>query len=129
MVVNESIKVEKIECIKRGVHCDRPVDKTSGPCDRHEMSGANDTVNVDDLNVRRPAVQNIWLNHPTACIFVGFGTHKGIPLNECTRILFVAMQKREEKENSGYLESAGTINVGFDVDEDTIVACRAISPR
>ena len=111
------------------MHCDRPVDKTSGPCDGHEMSGANDTVSVDDRNVRGPAVLNIRLNHPTTCILVGFGTHEGIPFNECTRIRFVAMGKREEKENSGYLKSAGTINIGFGVDEDTIIACRAISPR
>ena len=64
----------------------------SGPRDGHEMNSANNRVNVDDCNMRGPAVSNIWLNHPTACILVGFGTHEGIPLNEYARILFVAIQ-------------------------------------
>ena len=93
MVVNKSINIENVIFVERGVHCDLSVDKTSSPCDGHEMSGTNDTVNMDDRNVRGPIVPNIWLNHPVACIFITFSTHERIPLNECTRILLVAMQK------------------------------------
>ena len=63
------------------------------PRDGYEMNGAKDTINMDDQNVRGLIIPNIWLNHPTACIFVGFGTYEGISLNECTRILLAAMQK------------------------------------
>jgi len=57
------------------------------------MNGMKDTVNMDDCNIRGLIVPNIWLNYPTACIFVWFCTYKGIPLNECTWILFAMMQK------------------------------------
>lgn len=129
MVVNESINVEKVICIEGGVHYDRLVDKKSSPCSRHEVSSTNNTINMDDCNVRGPAVANIWLDHPTACILVVLGTHKGIPLNECTLILLAVMRKGEEQEDSSYLESAGTIGIRFGVDKDTIMAWRAISPR
>jgi len=93
MVVDESIKVKKLVFIEGVVHCDRLVDKLSGPCDGHEMDGTKDTANMDDCNVSESVIPEFWLNHPTACIFVGLGTHEGIPLNVCTLILLVVMQK------------------------------------
>jgi hypothetical protein len=52
------------------------------------MSGAKDTVNMDDRNMRGLNVQHIWLDHPTAHILVRFSVHEGIPLNKRAWILF-----------------------------------------
>ena len=51
MVVDKSIKVKKLVFIEGVVHCDRLVDKLSGPCDGHKIDGTKDIANMDDCNV------------------------------------------------------------------------------
>jgi hypothetical protein len=129
VVIYEVIDVEELEFIKRGMHRNRAIDETGILGRRHKVNGSKDAIEMNHFNVRLPSIGiDIWLHQPEACVFMGFQAQKRKPLDKSTGVLFALMPKGEEEKNAGYFKPTHSLDTGISTDENSVIACRALSP-
>jgi hypothetical protein len=92
------------------------------------MNSPINGIKVNNGEMWIASVVGVRFDHPKSCLVIRFIAHMRIPLNQCTRIFYVLVPKRKEKEDACYFKPMNTSNLGVRVDQDSVVACLPISP-
>lgn len=134
LMIYKSVDIKELKHIERWMHrnASGALDKCVVLMYRQEMDGSIDRIEMNNSKTWITIIICVRFDHPESCVLIRFGAHMRIGLNQCTRIFFVLMLKRKEKEDTCNLKPTNAFrvnwNLGIWVDQNRIVTCFAFPP-